>query len=95
MAGLCPRQRAAGGSPGPAGRNFRFELEPRNVFVGKSARIIRSLLTDRDASGFRASWLTRARASSGLVSRIIQHLISQGFLEKKSRASFVCVIRWG
>ena len=30
------------------GRNFRFELEPRNVFIGKSARIVRSLLTDRD-----------------------------------------------
>jgi hypothetical protein len=30
------------------GRSFSYELEPRNIFVGKSARIIRSLLNDRD-----------------------------------------------
>jgi hypothetical protein len=70
------------------GRNFRFELEPRNVFVGKSARIIRSLLTDRDRVWVQSELVTRARASSGLVSRIIQHLISQGFLEKKSPREF-------
>jgi hypothetical protein len=66
------------------GRDFRFELEPRNVFVGKSARIIRSLLTDRDRIWTQRELVERAQASSGLVSRIVQHLISQGFVEKRS-----------
>ena len=50
------------------GRNFRFELEPRNVFVGQSARLIRSLLTGRDRVWAQSELVTRARASSGLVS---------------------------
>jgi len=70
------------------GRDFRFELEPRNVFVGKSASIIRSLLTDRDRVWVQSELVSRAKASSGLVSRIVQHLISQGFLEKQSPREF-------
>jgi len=70
------------------GRDFRFELEPRNIFVGKSARIIRSLLTDRDRVWVQSELLTRTNASSALVSRIVQHLISQGFVEKKSAREF-------
>ncbi len=71
-----------------SGRDFRFELEPRNVFVGKSARIIRSLLTNRDRVWVQSELLTRTKASSGLVSRIVQHLIGQGFVEKKSAREF-------
>lgn len=70
------------------GRDFRFELEPRNVFVGKSASIIRSLLTDRDRVWVQSELVSRTQASSGLVSRIVQHLISQGFLEKQSPREF-------
>lgn len=70
------------------GRNFRFELEPRNVFVGKSASIIRSLLTDRDRIWVQSELVSRAKASSGLVSRIVQHLVSQGFLEKPGARKF-------
>ena len=70
------------------GRDFRFELEPRNVFVGKSARIVRSLLTDRDRVWAQSELVKRTKASSGLVSRIVQHLISQGFIEKKSPRQF-------
>ena len=70
------------------GRDFRFELEPRNVFVGKSASIIRSLLTDRDRVWVQSELVSRAKASSGLVSRIVQHLISHGFLEKQSPRKF-------
>lgn len=71
-----------------SGRDFRFELEPRNVFVGVSARIIRSLLTDRDRVWTQKDLLVRSKASSGLVSRIVQHLIGQGFIEKKSPREF-------
>ena len=68
------------------GRDFRFQLEPRNVFVGKSARIIRTLLTDRDRIWSQSELVHRTKASSGLVSRIVQHLISQGFIEKQDCA---------
>lgn len=70
------------------GRDFRFELEPRNVFVGKSARIVRSLLTDRDRVWTQAELVDRSKASSGLVSRIVQHLVSQGFVKKQSPREF-------
>ncbi|MGA3266843.1 MAG: hypothetical protein ABSE16_08470 [Verrucomicrobiota bacterium] len=70
------------------GRDFRFELEPRNIFVGKSASIVRSLLTDRDRIWVQSELVSRTKASSGLVSRIVQHLISQGFLEKQSPREF-------
>jgi len=68
-------------SPLP-GRKFRYELEPRNVFVGKSARIIRALLTDLDRTWNQAELVQRTEASSGLVSRIVHHLINQGFAQK-------------
>jgi hypothetical protein len=70
------------------GRSFSYELEPRNIFVGKSARIVRCLLTDRDRTWTQAEIVPRTKASSGLVSRIVQHLISQGFAEKTSAREF-------
>ncbi|MCX6858373.1 MAG: hypothetical protein NTV80_26135 [Verrucomicrobia bacterium] len=70
------------------GRSFSYELEPRNIFVGKSARIVRCLLTDRDRTWTQAEIVPRTKASSGLVSRIVQHLISQGFVEKTSAREF-------
>ena len=70
------------------GRDFRFELEPRNVFVGKSARVIRGLLTERDRVWTQSELVERTKASSGLVSRIVQHLISQSFIEKQSPREF-------
>jgi len=68
-------------------------LEPRNIFVGKSARIILSLLTDRDRVWPEAEIVRLTGASSGLVSRIIQHLISQGFVEKITAREF-CLRDW-
>ncbi len=70
------------------GRSFSYELEPRNIFVGKSARIVRGLLTDRDHVWSQAEVVRRSGASSGLVSRIIQHLISQGFVKKITAREF-------
>lgn len=70
------------------GRSFSYELEPRNIFVGKSARIIRRLLSDRDRIWTQAEIVRRTGASSGLVSRIIQHLISQGLVEKITAREF-------
>ncbi|RBP36571.1 hypothetical protein DES53_11610 [Roseimicrobium gellanilyticum] len=70
------------------GRSFTYELEPRNIFVGKSARIVRCLLTDRDRIWTQAEVVPRTQASSGLVSRIVHHLISQGFVEKLTPRTF-------
>src|SRR5205823_9104806 len=64
------------------GRNYRFELEPRNIFVGKSCQIVRTLLTDRDRSWSQAELVHRTHASSGLVSRIVSYLLLHGFAEK-------------
>lgn len=79
-------------SPLP-GRSFSYELEPRNIFEGKSARIVRCLLADRDRTWTQAEIVPRTKASSGLVSRIVQHLISQGFVEKTSTRGF-CLRDW-
>lgn len=70
------------------GRSFRYELEPRNIFVGLSARIVRRLLTERDRVWKQSEIVPHVKASSGLVSRIVQHLISQGFAEKTSAREF-------
>lgn len=71
------------------GRHFRYELEPRSVFVGKSARIVRSILTDRTREDWSQSELVkRTKASTGLVSRIVQHLIAQGYADKTSSRTF-------
>lgn len=68
--------------PALPGRRYRFELEPRNVFVGKSVRIVRALLTDPLRSWKQAELITRTGATSGLVSRIVTHLERQGMLER-------------
>ena len=70
------------------GRSFSYELEPRNIFVGKSARIVRCLLTNRERTWTQAEIVLHTKASSGLVSRIVQHLLSQGFAEKISAREF-------
>lgn len=57
------------------GRHFRFALEPRNVYVGKSGRIVRTLLTNRDCERTQSEIIPRTRATSGLVSRVINHLL--------------------
>ena len=77
------------GSPSSAGTFLLLpQQEPRNIFVGKSARIIRCLLTDRDRIWTQGEIVPHTGASSGLVSRIVQHLISQGFAEKTSAREF-------
>lgn len=77
------------------GRSFRYELEPRNIFVGLSARIVRALLTDLDGVWKQGNLVQRTQASSGLVSRIVNHLISQGFAEKISAREFRLRDPWG
>jgi hypothetical protein len=66
------------------GRSFSYELEPRNIFVGKSERIVRTLLKDVERVWTQATVTKETGASAGLVSRIFGHLVSQGYVEKVS-----------
>jgi hypothetical protein len=70
------------------GRDYRFELEPRNAFVGKSVRIVRTLLTDPQRLWEQSEITQRTGASSGLVSRITTHLLRQGLLRKVDARRF-------
>ncbi len=71
------------------GRGFRYELQPRNIYVGKSERIVRTILTDRDRVWTQAELCRRSQASSGLVSRIVQHLVNLAYLKKKSAREYL------
>ena len=66
------------------GRAFSYQLEPRNIFEGKSGRVVRSLLTDKERIWTQAELTKRTHASSGMVSRLVQHFVSQSYLEKLS-----------
>jgi len=68
--------------PGLPDRDFRFGQEPRNVFAGKSARIVRTLLSDSKRTWRQNELIQRTGATTGLVSRIVTHLTRQGFLKK-------------
>lgn len=57
------------------------ETEPRNIFVGKSERIIRLLLSNIEKTWTQSEVRALSTASPGLVSRILNHLISQGFIQ--------------
>jgi hypothetical protein len=70
------------------GRGFHYELEPRNFFEGKSARILRCLLTNRDRLWTQGEIVARTRVSGGLASRIVQHLISHGYVDKAGSREF-------
>jgi hypothetical protein len=60
------------------GRAYKYEVEPRNIFAGKSARILRTLLADVSRPWSHGEVVTRSKASAGLVSRIAHHLMTQG-----------------
>jgi hypothetical protein len=67
------------------GRAYKHEVEPRNIFAGKSARILRTLLTDVSRPWSQGDVVARTQASTGLVSRIAQHLISQELATRTTR----------
>lgn len=69
-------------------RDYRFELEPRNVFVGKSVRIVRSLLSDPEHLWRQSELIEQTGATSGLVSRIVTYLTHKAFLEKVDARRF-------
>ncbi len=68
--------------PPQPGRNYRNANKPRNVFEGKSARIIRALLSCRDRKWTQAELIRHTGASQGLVSRVTSHLVEEGYVIK-------------
>ena len=70
------------------GRKFRSDREPRNIYVGKSARIVRALLSDPKHLWRQSELIDRTAATTGLVSRIVTHLIAQGLLKKSDPRRF-------
>ena len=74
--------------PAQPGRTFKYELEPRNIFAGKSARILRTLLTDRTRPWNQKDLAERTGASTGLISRIVHHLLTYGHIEKHGTREF-------
>ena len=70
------------------GSDVRFGQEPRNMFAGKSARIVRSLLSDAGRAWRQSDLVLRTGATSGLVSRIVTHLARQGYLKKADARRF-------
>lgn len=69
-------------------RDYRFEQEPRNIFVGKSARIVRCLLSDPERLWQQPEVIRRTGATPGLVSRIVTHLTRQGLVRKTDTRHF-------
>lgn len=66
--------------PALPGRKFRNAQEPRNIFQGKSARIVRSLLSDRDRKWTQAELIQQTEASQGLVSRVTSYMLKEGYV---------------
>jgi hypothetical protein len=74
-------------------RRFRLEGEPRNVFVGKSVRIVRALLADPDRIWKPSELVSRTGATSGLVSRITTHLLRQEILASPDTGKRILQVR--
>jgi len=68
--------------PSRPDRNYQNANKPRNVFEGKSARIIRALLSDRDRKWTQSELIRQTGASQGLVSRVTSHLVEEGHVIK-------------
>jgi len=63
-------------------RKYRNANKPRNVFEGKSARIVRALLSDRNRKWTQAELIRQTKASQGLVSRVTSYLVEEGYVNK-------------
>jgi len=70
-------------------REFRFEAEPKNVFRGKSARIVRTLLAEPNREWSQAQIVDRTEVTQGLVSRILNHLVRHSLLRKLDSRRYV------
>ena len=70
------------------GRDFCIHIEPRDVFTGKSERIVRTLLSDITLTWRQKELVQRTGASSGLVSRVVKHLLHEGYLHEVGKKEY-------
>ena len=71
------------------GRDYRVHSEPRNIFTGKSERIVRSLLSDVTRTWRQKELVSRTDASSGLISRVVRHLLQEGYLSEVEKKRYL------
>ncbi len=76
------------------GRDFRFELEPRNVFVGKSPASSAVCSPTATATGFRVSCFPAPRPVPVWCRALSSTSSARDFSKNKALANYVSAIRW-
>lgn len=67
-------------------RRYRPSLLPPDVFQPKSSRLVRALLSQPDRTWTQGALGERTGLSLGLVSRLVRHLVNEGFVAQDNRA---------
>lgn len=67
-------------------RHYRPPLLPPDVFQPKSSRLVRALLSQPDRTWSQGELGGRTGLSPGLVSRLVRHLVNEGFVAQDNRA---------
>jgi len=66
-------------------RRYRPSLLPPDVFQPKSSRLVRGLLSQPDCVWSQGELGERTGLSPGLVSRLVRHLVNEGFVAQDKR----------
>ena len=67
-------------------RRYRPPFLPPDVFQPKSSRLVRALLSQSDRTWSQGELGERTGLSPGLVSRLLRHLVNEGFLALDNRS---------
>jgi hypothetical protein len=67
-------------------RRYRPLLLPPDVFQPKSSRLVRALLSQPERTWSQGELGGRTGLSPGLVSRLVRHLVKEGFVAQDNRA---------
>ena len=70
-------------------RDFRVQIEARDIFNGKSERIVRTLLSDVTRTWRQKELVQRTAVSSGLVSRVVKHLLQERYLLEVGKKAYL------
>ena len=67
-------------------RLYRPLLAPPDAFQPKSSRLVRALLSQQDRTWTQGELGERTGLSPGLVSRLVRHLVNEGFVTQDNRS---------
>ena len=67
-------------------RRYRPPLLPPDPFQPKSSRLVRALLSQSDRTWSQGELGERSGLSPGLVSRLVRHLVNEGFVTQDNRS---------